>query len=104
MGSWKIWYLTLIYFCLQIAVHGTTFYLPEQASGLIGQDVGCQVGLISAVPWLVGLFNGPRSLGRERVERGWEHTSTMSDDAASFDTLNCSECPCELTSRHRGTP
>ncbi|HEV7849374.1 MAG TPA: hypothetical protein VGO88_08640 [Mycetocola sp.] len=50
MGSWKIWYLTLIYFCLQIAVHGTTFYLPEQVSGLIGQDVGCQVGLISAVP------------------------------------------------------
>ncbi|WP_234031260.1 MFS transporter [Mycetocola zhujimingii] len=56
MSSWKVWYFTIIYFCLQIAVYGTTFYLPQQVSGLIGQEVGWQVGLISAIPWLVGLF------------------------------------------------
>jgi MFS family permease len=56
MASWKVWYFTIIYFCLQIAVYGTTFYLPQQVSGLIGQDVGWQVGLVSAIPWLVGLF------------------------------------------------
>ncbi|MBG6237219.1 MFS family permease [Mycetocola sp. CAN_C7] len=56
MASWKVWYFTIIYFCLQIAVYGTTFYLPQQVAGLIGQDVGWQVGLISAIPWLVGLF------------------------------------------------
>lgn len=56
MSSWKVWYFTIIYFCLQIAVYGTTFYLPQQVAGLIGQDVGWQVGLISAIPWLVGLF------------------------------------------------
>jgi MFS family permease len=56
MSSWKVWYFTIIYFCLQIAVYGTTFYLPQQVSGLIGQDVGWQVGLVSAIPWLVGLF------------------------------------------------
>ncbi|MET1053657.1 MAG: MFS transporter [Mycetocola sp.] len=56
LASWKVWYFTIIYFCLQIAVYGTTFYLPQQVSGLIGQDVGWQVGLISAIPWLVGLF------------------------------------------------
>lgn len=56
MASWKVWYFTVIYFCLQIAVYGTTFYLPQQVSGLIGQDVGWQVGLVSAIPWLVGLF------------------------------------------------
>lgn len=56
MASWKVWYFTIIYFCLQIAVYGTTFYLPQQVSNLIGQDVGFQVGLVSAIPWLVGLF------------------------------------------------
>jgi len=56
MGNWKVWYFTIIYFCLQIAVYGTTFYLPQQVAGLIGQDVGWQVGLVAAIPWLVGLF------------------------------------------------
>jgi len=55
MSNWKVWYFTIIYFCLQIAVYGTTFYLPQQVSGLIGQKVGWQVGLVTAIPWLVGL-------------------------------------------------
>lgn len=54
--SWKVWYFTIIYFCLQVAVYGTTFYLPQQVSSLIGQSVGWQVGLVSAIPWAVGLF------------------------------------------------
>ncbi|HXH33073.1 MAG TPA: MFS transporter [Plantibacter sp.] len=56
MTSWKVWYFTIIYFCLQIAVYGTTFYLPQQVANLIGQEVGWQVGLVAAIPWLVGLF------------------------------------------------
>lgn len=52
----KVWYFTAIYFCLQVAVYGTTFYLPQQVSGLIGRDVGWEVGLVTAVPWAVGLF------------------------------------------------
>ena len=56
MGNWKVWYFTIIYFCLQIAVYGTTFYLPQQVSNLIGKDVGWEVGLVAAIPWLVGLF------------------------------------------------
>ncbi|MFC8682427.1 MFS transporter [Microbacterium ureisolvens] len=56
MISWKVWYFTAIYFCLQIAVYGTTFYLPQQVATLIGQEVGWQVGLVSAIPWAVGLF------------------------------------------------
>jgi MFS family permease len=56
MASWKVWYFTVIYFCLQIAVYGTTFYLPQQVGNLLGQSVGWQVGLVAAIPWLVGLF------------------------------------------------
>lgn len=54
--NWKVWYFTAIYFCLQVAVYGTTFYLPQQVASLTGQKVGWQVGLISAIPWAVGLF------------------------------------------------
>ncbi|MCZ4302333.1 MFS transporter [Microbacterium oxydans] len=54
--SGKVWYFTSIYFCLQIAVYGTTFYLPQQVSSLIGESVGWQVGLVSAIPWACGLF------------------------------------------------
>ncbi|WP_285723951.1 MFS transporter [Psychromicrobium xiongbiense] len=56
MLSWKVWYFTVIYFCLQIAVYGTTFYLPQQVSSLVGMKVGWQVGLLAAIPWFVGLF------------------------------------------------
>ncbi|BBG02056.1 MULTISPECIES: MFS transporter [Pseudonocardia] len=56
MLSAKVWYFTVIYFCLQIAVYGTTFYLPQQVSSLIGRDVGWEVGLVTAIPWAVGLF------------------------------------------------
>lgn len=56
MVNGKVWYFTLIYFCLQVAVYGTTFYLPQQVSGLIGREVGWEVGLVTAVPWAVGLF------------------------------------------------
>lgn len=54
--SWKVWYFTIIYFCLQIAVYGTTFYLPQQVAGLLGKNVGWEVGLVSAIPWVFGLF------------------------------------------------
>jgi sugar phosphate permease len=30
MLNGKVWYFTVIYFCLQVAVYGTTFYLPQQ--------------------------------------------------------------------------
>ena len=55
MRNGKVWYFTAIYFCLQIAVYGVTFYLPQQVSGLVGRDVGLVVGLLTAIPWLVGL-------------------------------------------------
>ncbi|SKC68745.1 MULTISPECIES: MFS transporter [Plantibacter] len=82
MTSWKVWYFTIIYFCLQIAVYGTTFYLPQQVSNLIGQDVGWQVGLVAAIPWLVGLFacyyvgRNANTVVRRRTWGTWFYIST----------------------------
>jgi sugar phosphate permease len=56
MANGRVWYFTIIYFCLQIAVYGVTFYLPQQVANLTGQKVGWQVGLLAAIPWFFGLF------------------------------------------------
>ncbi|TPV53235.1 MFS transporter [Pseudarthrobacter phenanthrenivorans] len=56
MKNRKVWYFTAIYFCLQVAVYGVTFYLPQQVSQLTGQKVGLMVGLLAAIPWFFGIF------------------------------------------------
>ena len=52
----RVWYFTVIYFCLQIAVYGVTFFLPQQVAELTGQKVGLAVGLLVGVPWFFGIF------------------------------------------------
>ena len=56
MRNGKVWYFTIIYFCMQVAVYGVTFYLPAQVSELTGTKVGLKVGLLVAVPWFFGIF------------------------------------------------
>ena len=56
MKNGRVWYFTAIYFCLQIAVYGVTFYLPQQVAQLTGQKVGLAVGLMAAIPWFFGIF------------------------------------------------
>jgi sugar phosphate permease len=56
MRNGRVWYFTVIYFCLQIAVYGVTFNLPLQVSGLLDRKVGFEVGLVTAIPWFFGIF------------------------------------------------
>ena len=56
MRNGRVWYFTIIYFCLQVAVYGVTFYLPTQVSELTGTKVGFKVGLLVAIPWFFGIF------------------------------------------------
>jgi MFS family permease len=53
----RVWYFTIVYFCLQIAVYGVTFFLPQQVAELTGQKVGLKVGLLVAIPWFFGIFS-----------------------------------------------
>ena len=82
MRNGRVWYFTVIYFCLQIAVYGVTFNLPSQVSGLVGRDVGWEVGLIAAIPWTVGIFacyfTGKHAVTvtRRRVWGAWLFVST----------------------------
>jgi MFS transporter, ACS family, inner membrane transport protein len=69
----KVLYLALIYFTIQMSVYGVTFYLPTQIGALVDQNVGLQVGLLTAVPWtcaLVASFLVGRLSDRTGSRRG----------------------------------
>ncbi|HEY5845341.1 MAG TPA: MFS transporter [Microlunatus sp.] len=56
LGNWRVWYFALIYFCIQIAVYGVTFFLPAQVTAITGQKLGFQASLVTAIPWIFGLL------------------------------------------------
>ena len=55
LGNWRVWYFALIYFCIQIAVYGVTFFLPAQVTAITGQTLGFSAALVTAIPWVFGL-------------------------------------------------
>lgn len=82
MRNGKVWYFTVIYFCLQVAVYGVTFYLPQQVAQLTGQKVGFAVGLLAAIPWFFGIFacyfigRAASTVARRRIWGTWLFVST----------------------------
>lgn len=55
LGNSRVWYFCAIHFCIQIAVYGMTFFLPQQVAAITGQKLGFQAALVTAIPWCVGL-------------------------------------------------
>ena len=55
LANWRVLYFALIYFCIQIAVYGVTFFLPTQVTAITGQKLGFQAALVTAIPWVFGL-------------------------------------------------
>ncbi|TKI07887.1 MFS transporter [Martelella alba] len=47
-----------IYFLIQITGLGVAFYLPTQVAALLGVNIGLEVGLVTAIPWLCALVAG----------------------------------------------
>jgi sugar phosphate permease len=56
LGNWRVWYFALIYFCIQIAVYGVTFFLPTQVTAITGQKLGFAASLVTAIPWVFALL------------------------------------------------
>ena len=56
LGNWRVWYFALIYFCIQIAVYGVTFFLPTQVTAITHQTLGFAAALVTAIPWVFGLL------------------------------------------------
>jgi sugar phosphate permease len=55
LGNWRVWYFAAIYFCIQIAVYGFTFFLPSQVTAITGQKLGFEASLVTAIPWVFAL-------------------------------------------------
>lgn len=55
--DWRVWYFCLIYFGIQIAVYGMTFFLPTQVASITGQSLGFASSLVTAIPWIFGLIS-----------------------------------------------
>ena len=55
LRSGRVLYLSLIYFVIQVSVYGVTFFLPTQVGALLGTDVGLEVSLVTAVPWVCAI-------------------------------------------------
>src|SRR4051794_26948770 len=56
LRNWRVWYFSLIYFCIQIAVYGVTFFLPTQVTAITHQTLGFAAALVTAIPWVFGLL------------------------------------------------
>ena len=72
-------YLSAIYFLIQVAVYGVVFYLPTQVAQLLGQKVGLEVGVVTAIPWICALMAAyliPRYSDRTG-ERRWTAAVTL---------------------------
>ena len=72
LGNWRVWYFALIYFCIQIAVYGVTFFLPTQVTAITHQTLGFAAALVTAIPWvfaLLGVWYFPGLADRTRRHR-----------------------------------
>lgn len=72
LSNWRVWYFSLIYFCIQVAVYGMTFTLPTQVVNITGQKLGIAAALVTAIPWVFGLLSVwyfPRLADRTRQHR-----------------------------------
>jgi MFS transporter, ACS family, inner membrane transport protein len=72
LANWRVWYFALIYFCIQIAVYGVTFFLPTQVIAITGQKLGFMSSLVTAIPWvfaLIAVAIFPRIADRTRKHR-----------------------------------
>lgn len=52
----RILYFSVTYFLIQAGVYGVIFYLPTEVASILGQKVGLEVGLVSAIPWIFAII------------------------------------------------
>ncbi|HWA95792.1 MAG TPA: MFS transporter [Terracidiphilus sp.] len=51
----RVLHFLAIYTLIQISVYGVVFYLPTEVGALIHQSAGLEVGVVSAIPWVIAL-------------------------------------------------
>lgn len=68
----RVMHFIVIYFLIQMSVYGVVFYLPAEVAAMLGQSIGLEVGVVSAIPWICALaaaFWLPRFADRHNNHR-----------------------------------
>ncbi len=55
LRSGQVLKFCLVYFTIQMSVYGVVFYLPTRIASFLDGQVGLNVGLITAIPWVCAL-------------------------------------------------
>ncbi|MFT0846312.1 MFS transporter [Actinomycetaceae bacterium L2_0104] len=54
--DWRVLYLCLVCFTIQVLGYGYNFYIPTQVANLLGTDVGTMVGLVTGIPAVIAII------------------------------------------------
>jgi MFS family permease len=83
----RVLHFLAIYSLIQISTYGVAFYLPTEVAALIQKPVGIEVGVVSAVPWVIALLAMlwiPRAADRTRRHRAIAAWMMFAGGCASF--------------------
>jgi MFS family permease len=83
----RVMQFLLIYALIQVSTYGAVFYLPAEVSALLHKPEGLEVGLVSAIPWMVTLaavYFLPRAADRFHTHRGLAAVTMLVAGCASF--------------------
>ncbi len=86
-GDLRVLRFLLIYTLIQMSTYGAIFYLPAEVSALLHKPAGFQVGLVTAIPWLVTLaavYFLPKTADRHRNHRTLAALILLVSGLASF--------------------
>ena len=83
----RVMQFLLIYGLIQVSTYGAVFYLPSEISALMHKPEGFEVGLVSAIPWVVTLaavYFLPRAADKFHTHRGLAALTLLISGCASF--------------------
>lgn len=66
-----VWKFVFVYFCIQLSVYGVLFYLPSKIAQILQINVGFEVGLLNAIPWIFVFIALPIFTSLADKKRSW---------------------------------
>lgn len=66
-----VWKFVFIYFCIQLSVYGVLFYLPSKIAEILKVNIGFEVGILNAIPWIFVFIALPIFTSLADKKRSW---------------------------------
>ena len=82
-----VWKFVFVYFCIQLSVYGVLFYLPSKIAQILQINVGFEVGLLNAIPWIFVFIALPLFTSLADEKRSWNLYAILFLLLASFSMI-----------------